>query len=74
MTEDSPQNEALSSNAPPEMESLAQTIKAVVLPLDQFERVMDALREAPHRYADSVIKELRGVQVHDIKVSTPTKQ
>ncbi len=71
MTEDSPKPESPSK---PEPQLEQSTIKAVVIPMDQFERVMDALREAPHRYADSVIRELRGVQVHDIKVATPIKQ
>lgn len=45
-----------------------QTIKAVVMPLDLFNRVHDALREAPHRHVDHVLKECATLQVNDVNI------
>lgn len=52
----------------------AQTIKAVVVPLDLFNRIHDLVREAPHRHADPLLKEMGSLQIHDVNVGPRTAQ
>ena len=69
MTENSPQEQVeMPSIQPP------QTIKAVVIPLDLFNRIHDLVREAPHRHADPLLKEMQGLQIHDVNVGPRVTQ
>ena len=51
-----------------------QTIKAVVIPLELFNQIHDLVREAPHRHADPLLKQMAGLQIHDVNVGPRTQQ
>ena len=56
----------------PEVPRPPQTIKAVVIPLDLFNRIHDQIREAPHRHADPLLKEMAQLQIHDVNIGPRT--
>jgi len=63
-----PDNTAEQIDLPEIPQIPAQTIKAVVIPLDLFNRIHDLIREAPHRHADPLLKEMAQLQIHDVNL------
>ena len=46
----------------------AQTIKAVVLPVDQYNEIITGLQHAPKNVVDPILRGLSGVQVQDVNI------
>lgn len=64
MTENSP---AEHIEIPPNIQP-PQSMKAVIVPLDLFNRMHDLIRDAAHRHADPVLKEMAALQIHDVNI------
>jgi hypothetical protein len=54
----------------PDAPTPAPLIDAYVVPTGLMSGVIDALREAPHRYADPILGALRRLPVHKVPLSS----
>ena len=53
---------------PQEVPQPPETIKAVVIPVDQYNEIISGLQHAPKNIADPILRSLAGIQVHDINI------
>lgn len=61
-------NEKTKNTKAPQAPQPAQTMKAVIIPVDQYQEILSGLSEAPKRIADPILRSLAGVQVHDVNI------
>lgn len=49
--------------------SAPRTVKAVVVPLDTWETILDAVKSAPYRDANTALKVMNTCQIHDVTMT-----
>ena len=53
---------------PQEVPKAPETIKAVIIPLDQYNEIIGGLQHAPKNIADPIMRALVNIQVHDVNI------